>query len=392
MKKKILYLDCSSGVSGDMCLGALIDCGVPLDELTGALEGLKVGGYRIEKREVKRAGLRGCKIDIEIRDDTKRRHLADIKRIIEGSELRDELKERSLEAFRRLFEAEARVHGSEPERIHLHELSAIDCLIDITGTLFCLDYLSVDLALSSPVNLGGGFVRTEHGRLPVPAPATLELLRGWPVYSRGIKYELTTPTGAVILSTAFRPSEEIPLMRIESIGYGAGSKEIEAQPNILRAMLGYEDRGRDVTERVVHIETNIDDMNPQVYEYIMERLFQEGALDVYLTPIIMKKSRPGTVLNVLCPESEVELLSSIILSESTTIGLRYHRMDRICLERSIREIETEWGSVRFKVLKTPEGIKISPEYEDCKKIALREGLPILHVMKILSRVAEETVL
>ncbi|HHN65772.1 MAG TPA: LarC family nickel insertion protein, partial [Nitrospirae bacterium] len=170
-----------------------------------------------------------------------------------------------------------------------------------------------------------------------------------------------------------------------------GSKEIEAQPNILRAMLGYEDRDRDVTERVVHIETNIDDMNPQVYEYIMERLFQEGALDVYLTPIIMKKSRPGTVLNVLCPESEVELLSSIILSESTTIGLRYQRMDRICLERSIREIETEWGSVRFKVLKTPEGIKISPEYEDCKKIALREGLPILHVMKILSRVAEETV-
>ncbi len=391
MKNRILYLDCVSGISGDMCLAALVDCGVPFEELVCALKGLNIEGYKIEKKEVKKSGLRACKIEIIVTQHKPYRHFKDVREIIRSSRLPDKVKNLSLNAFKRLFEAEAKVHGADPEKIHLHELSAVDCLIDIVGTFYCLDYLHIEDALCSPVNLGGGVVETEHGVLSVPAPATVELLKGWPVYSRGIKRELTTPTGAVILSTAFRPSDTIPLMEIESVGYGAGSMDIEGYPNVLRAVIGRKGNEGNITNSILHIETNIDDMNPQIYEYLMERLFEKGALDVYITHIVMKKSRPGVILNVLCDEDKLEQMTRILLGESTTIGVRYRKVYRLCLDRKIKEVETKWGRVRFKIVQSPSGTRCTPEYEDCKKIARERGISLLQVIQTLTSMAEEVI-
>ncbi|NOY63936.1 MAG: nickel pincer cofactor biosynthesis protein LarC [Nitrospirae bacterium] len=391
MKNRILYLDCVSGISGDMCLAALVDSGVPFEELVSGLKGLDIEGYRMEKKEVKKSGLRACKIEIIVTQHRPYRHFKDVREIIRRSHLPDKVKNLSLKAFKQLFEAEAKVHGADPEKIHLHELSAVDCFIDIVGTFYCLDYLRIEEALCSPVNLGGGVVETEHGVLPVPAPATVELLRGWPVYSRGIKRELTTPTGAVILSTAFKPSDTIPMMEIESVGYGAGSMDIEGYPNVLRAITGRKGKEENIRDSILHIETNIDDMNPQVYEYLMERLFEKGALDVYLTQIIMKKSRPGVILNVLCDEDKLEEMTEILLGESTTIGVRFRKLYRQCLDREIREIETKWGRVRFKLVQSPGGTRCSPEYEDCKKIARERGIPLTQVIQTITSMAEELI-
>lgn len=381
-RERVAWFDCYSGISGDMCLGALVDLGVPLSSLKKAIATLGIKGYSISTRNVLRNGIRARRIRVTINDPEPPRRFEDIKSIIEGSDLPGPVKRSSIGIFRALFRAEGRVHGKAPREVHLHELGATDCLIDITGTLYCLHYLGIKRVFSSPLNLGKGMVKSSHGLLPVPAPATLELLRGVPFYSEGPEMELTTPTGAAIISQIGEVVEDIPLMVTEKTGYGAGGRDIPSWPNILRVSLGtlIQHATGKKRKRLLQIETNIDDMNPQFYEYIMGRLFQAGALDVYLTTVIMKKGRPGVVLNVLSEKETAESLTSILFRETTTLGVRIKEVDRICLHREIITKETPYGMVRYKV--TEKGM--TPEYEDCKDIATSTGKPLIEIMRELN--------
>jgi uncharacterized protein (TIGR00299 family) protein len=396
---KIAYFDCSSGVSGDMCLGALVDAGVPLKAIARELKRLDIRGYRLEAKKVRRSGIAATKVDVVVgkrgvgigRSGTKT--WKDVRDIINGSSIPSHIKQRGLGIFRKLFDAEGKVHGTTYNRTHLHELGAVDCFVDVFGTLIGLDFLSIDRVYSSPVNLGRGSIKTEHGRLPVPAPATAEILRGVPVYSSDIPFELTTPTGAALIMELARDFAALPLMRIERVCYGAGQKEVTGFPNVVRVFFGqaisYDDRGRH--EKVTVIETNIDDMNPQVYEYVSELLFKAGALDAYLSQVIMKKGRPGVVLTILCDEEKKANIMDIVFRETTTIGVRSYEASRVVLERRIREVETAFGKAKTKISKTADGtVKSFPEYEDCKKIARRYKMPLLEVMAIASKIKPKT--
>ncbi len=386
---KIAYFDCSSGISGDMCLGALIDAGVPVAKLENELRKLRVKGYELKVKKVKRSGFTATKADV-IQKAAHKSHIAehrkwkDVEQIIRTSSLSDEIKQKGLSIFRRLFEAEAKVHGETFNKAHLHELGAVDCMVDIFGTIIGLKLLEIEKVYSSGVNIGGGSVRTKHGRLPVPAPATADLLKDIPVYSDGINYELTTPTGAVILKEISSSFGTIPDMVIEKIGIGAGNKDFKDKPNVLRILIGQgkEQGAENRGQKVAVIETTIDNMNPQIYEYVMERLFKAGALDVYLTQLIMKKGRPGIKLTVLCNSKEKENLMKIIFEETTTIGLRFYEAGRQTLEREIKEINTSLGKVKVKISKPGSRIiKTAPEYEDCKKLAKKRNMPLIEVME-----------
>jgi|Deesub1362B_J571_1020462.scaffolds.fasta_scaffold00080_49 hypothetical protein len=378
----IAYLDCSSGISGDMLLGAFSDLGAPLEHLLKNLKESLRNEFRIEKKEVKRKGIRATKIDVVVKDGQAGKRFRDIRALIEHSKLKDSVKEKALEVFTNIFEAEAKVHGILREDVHLHELAAIDCLVDVIGTLLCIDYLELKEVYASSVNVGGGHVNTSHGLLPVPAPATAELLKGIPVYSSGVMQELTTPTGAAILRSIVKGFGPMHEMIIQKIGHGAGSMELQEQPNILRVFVG-EKIPNSNEETVVVMETNIDDMNPQVYEYLIEKLLREGALEVYLTPVIMKKSRPGTLLTLLSKREDTQKLKDIVFAETTTLGIRYYEMRRSILKRNIQEKETEFGKIRFKVVEY-NGIKrYYPEYEDIKKIAKDKGIPLRELIKRL---------
>jgi uncharacterized protein (TIGR00299 family) protein len=394
----IAYIDCFSGISGDMTLGALVDAGVPLSRLRHELARLPVRGYRLTSRTVKKAGMRAIKVDVEIQVARGKGHGArkwkDIEKIVGDSTLSEPIKQKGLSIFTRLFEAEAKVHGGRFEEIHLHELGAVDCIVDIFGSLIGLDILGIDTIYSSALNLGSGSIKSEHGLLPVPAPASVELLKGIPVYSSGVKFELTTPTGAALISSLAAGFGPMPDMQITKAGVGAGDKDLKEQPNILRMFIGEKAekkrQGSGVgsqkpEESIIVIETNIDDMNPQVYEYVMDKIFKAGALDVFLTQIIMKKGRPGIKLSVLCNEDKKDALSEIILKETTSIGLRFYRAERKTLQREIMSIDTMYGRVRVKKSRLGNEIqKASPEYEDCRKIARKFNIPLVEVLKAVS--------
>ena len=392
---KIAYFDCSSGISGDMCLGALIDAGVPVTKLENELRKIRVEGYKLKVKRVKRSGFAATKADV-IQKAAHKSHITehrkwkDVERIIRTSSLSEEIKQKGLSIFRKLFTAEAKVHGETFDAAHLHELSAVDCIVDIFGTVIGLKLLGIEKVYSSGVNIGGGSVRTKHGILPVPAPATAELLKDIPVYSDGINYELTTPTGAVILKEISSSFGSIPDMVIEKIGIGAGNKDFRDKPNVLRILIGNPPSppftkggmGGFSDEKVTLIETTIDDMNPQIYEYVIDRLFKAGALDVYLTQLIMKKGRPGIKLTVLCNSKEKEKMMKILFEETTTIGLRFYEAGRQTLKREIQEINTALGKVKVKISKLGNRIiKTTPEYEDCKKLAKKLNMPLIEVMK-----------
>ncbi|MCX5717632.1 MAG: nickel pincer cofactor biosynthesis protein LarC [Nitrospirae bacterium] len=389
---KIAYFDCSSGISGDMCLGALIDAGVPVAKLENELRKLHVKGYKLKVKRVKRSGFVATKADV-IRKAVHKSHITehrkwkDVERIIRTSSLSEEIKQKGLSIFKKLFTAEAKVHGETFNAAHLHELGAVDCMVDIFGTVIGLKILGIEKVYSSCVNIGGGSVMTRHGILPVPAPATAELLKDIPVYSDGMGYELTTPTGAVILKGIPSSFGHIPDIVIEKIGIGAGNKDFKDKPNVLRILIGKskEQRAENRGEKVAVIETIIDEMNPQIYEYVMERLFKAGALDVYLTQLIMKKGRPGIKLTALCSSKEKENLMKIIFEETTTIGLRFYEADRQTLKRETKEINTALGKVKVKISKLGSRIiKTIPEYEDCKKLAKKLHMPLIEVMKKIS--------
>jgi pyridinium-3,5-bisthiocarboxylic acid mononucleotide nickel chelatase len=386
---KIAYFDCFSGISGDMCLGALVDAGVPLKHIEKELKKIPVKGYRLQSASVKRGHLSACKVDVVLNSQGKKpevtiRTFKDIKEIIGRSSLSEEIKKTGLKIFRLLFDAESRAHGEPVNKVHLHELGAVDCIADIFGTLIGLEKLGMEKVYASPLNLGQGFVKTAHGTLPVPAPAVAGILKDVPVYSKTIRSELTTPTGAAIIKGLSDGFGEMPLMEIIETGTGAGSRDFKDWPNVLRIFIGTAgpfSRGKH-DDTITVIETNIDDMNPQIFGYVMEKLFGAGALDVYLTQILMKKNRPGVKLTVLCREKDRDVLAGIILRETSTIGLRFFSMQRKVLQRRIETVDTPYGSMRVKRSILEDGtIRQTPEFDDAKKVANKLNVPLIDVLK-----------
>ena len=383
---RIAYFDCFSGISGDMILGALIDAGLHLGKLREELKKLKLAGYRIEAGTVRRQNLRGKRFRVKVAgDEVKERSLNQILRLIEKSSLDREIKEKSQRIFKRLGKVEAKAHGRKQETIHFHEVGAVDSIIDIVGSLVGLKILGVDEVYSSPLSLGRGWVDCRGGRLPVPVPAVIELLKGVPVLSSGEEKELVTPTGAVIVTTLARSFGDPPPMKIASIGYGAGARNLAARPNLLRVLIG---KGADgyKQDEVTVMETNIDDMNPQVYGYLQERLFEAGALDVFLTSVQMKKGRPGTLLTVLTVPSLVDDLTAIIFQETSSLGVRNYGAKRRKVSRRIKEVKTKYGKVKVKISGVGKEMRqMSPEYEDCRKIARQKGIAFREVYEEVKR-------
>lgn len=375
---RIAYFDCLSGISGDMILGALVGAGLDIRRLENELRKLGLSGYRVRVEEVKKRGINGVRFTVDVERDRRGRRLHEILEIIERSGLDDEIKEGGKKIFEELARIEARIHGEGMEEVYLHELGGIDSLIDIFGTLIGVKMLGVGRVYSSPLHLGRGFVKTQHGPLPIPSPATLELLKGLPIYSDGVDGELTTPTGAVLIKTLAKRFGRMPKMRLLEVGYGAGERELEV-PNLLRVYIGEEEEEYERDE-VALVQTNIDDMNPEFLDYIIQRLLDEGALDVFTMPVGMKKGRVGSLLSVLVQK---ELLDGVILAifrETTTFGVRIQYLERRRLPRETIHVRTRYGDVRVKIGRLGDRIlNISPEYEDCKRVALQKTLPLKEV-------------
>jgi uncharacterized protein (TIGR00299 family) protein len=372
---KICYLDDFSGISGDMTVGALIDAGADSAALVRALESLGTGAsFRIEKTT--RRGIAASKFYVDGGDSKHHRHLKDILELIGKAALTDRTKQNSAAVFQRLGEAEAKVHGIALTKVHFHEVGAVDSICDIVGACAALDLLNVDAIHSSPLNVGNGTVNTEHGVLPVPAPATAELLTGKPIYARGPSVELTTPTGAAIAVTLAAGFGAMPAMTITGTGYGAGDKDFKEHANVLRVLIG-ESSGASESTTVVVLEANIDDSTPQVLGYAMERLLEAGALDVTLEYVLMKKNRPGTLIRVIAKPEDREQLAQVMFAETTTLGLRIHSAERRVKARRIQEVDTPHGKVKIKI--ASDG-SFSPEYEDCRTLARATGIPLKEIL------------
>ncbi len=378
----LAYFDCFSGISGDMTLGALVDAGVAIDVLRSELEKLDLPGYEITALKVMRSGISATKVHVCIEEKEQPvRHLSDIRTIIEASALSSSVKQKSILIFERLAAAEAKVHATTPDKVHFHEVGAVDAIVDIVGSVIGIELLSITTIAGSAINLGSGSIKTMHGILPVPAPATAELLKGIPSYGSSVPFELTTPTGAAILSTLGSSFGPMPRMNVDRIAYGAGGKEIENQPNVLRLMTGGPASSYN-EDRSIVIETNIDDMNPQLYEHVIDKLMQQGAHDAYLTPIIMKKGRPAVLLSVLTDSGKEDIVLDTIFRETTSIGVRIQEVGRKKLSREIQIVDTTYGKIRVKVSKRGEEIlTATPEYEDCRKIAEKKQAPLKTVME-----------
>ncbi|MGC9194177.1 MAG: nickel pincer cofactor biosynthesis protein LarC [Syntrophobacteraceae bacterium] len=382
---KIAYFDCFSGASGDMILGALMDAGLSVDRLMEELSKLGLSHFEVRAEKVIKKGIGGSRAIVEIDDHHHHhhhRHLEHIEEIIGTSGLDEGVKQKSLAIFRRLAEAEAKVHQTTVDHIHFHEVGAMDAIIDVVGGVAGLAAMEIERIYCSPLHVGSGTVECAHGILPVPAPATAELIKGKPFYSTGVLGELLTPTGAAILTTLSSDFGPFPAMTMEQIGYGAGTSEPDI-PNLLRVFIG--EAGEDLQdyekEQIVVLETNIDDMNPQLYDYLISRALEMGALDIYLSPVQMKKNRPGTLVTLTCQPQLMHRFTEFILRETTSIGLRWRVDNRIKARRTIREIQTQYGPVKGKVAQTNNGIiNVSPEYEDCKRIAFEKNVPLKEVM------------
>ena len=386
----IAYFDCFSGISGDMVLGALVDLGLGLNELTDALSTLDLEEFRLEAREVQSYGLRASKVDVIVPESVLVRTFNNIRELISSSGLPEEVKSTSLEIFMRLALAESVVHSKPVDQVHFHEVGAVDSIVDIVGSAYGIHALGISEVFASPLPMGHGMIKTAHGSLPVPAPAVLEILEDTPTYGRGIPTEIVTPTGAALVKTLAGSFGNAPPMRIAKTGYGAGSKDIGV-PNLLRVITGEPlDFPTDAEELAYLISTNIDDMNPEFYDYVMERLFGAGAQDVWLAPIQMKKTRPGTVINVLCSPAEASDLKRIMLEETSTFGLRTSMVMKKAIEREVIEVDTPWGAVRVKIGRESGHVtSVSPEFADCARIAGEQGVPIKEVFRKAQVLAQE---
>lgn len=375
---KVAFFDCFAGISGDMTLGAILDAGA--DETLFRKELSKLGGieFDLEIKKVVRRGIQATDVQVKIKHEHHHRHLSDITRIIEESALAESVKQKATSIFRALAEAEARVHGTTAESVHFHEVGAVDAIVDIVGACVGLHLLGVERVVVSPLPMGHGWVECQHGRIPLPAPATVEILKGAPVYSANVEGELVTPTGAAIVKTLAHSFGHMPQMRVQNTGYGAGNTEFPF-PNLLRVFVGETDSSVPF-HKVSIVETNIDDMNPEFYNSAMEKLFLAGALDVFTTPICMKKNRPGALLTVICPEEKAGAVSEVVLRETTSFGVRVTSGERRCLDRRWVDVKTEFGTVKVKAGSLRgEDLTISPEYEDCKKAAEIAGVPVRRV-------------
>jgi pyridinium-3,5-bisthiocarboxylic acid mononucleotide nickel chelatase len=403
---EILYYDCFAGISGDMNLSALIDIGVNEQYLVDELGKLKLDGYHIKISSDMRRGISGTKVEVVLENDEAHEHshsdntshkhgdhqhqhhehrsFKEIKKLIKTSNLSDFVKNKSVEIFLKLAEAEGKVHNKPIEDVHFHEVGAIDSIVDIVGAAICIDYLKPSKIIASRIELGSGMVRCAHGMFPVPAPATLDVLKGIPVKTGTVPFEATTPTGASILAVMVDEFVDRHNFKVQKIGYGIGHKDSEV-PNVLRVMLCKDEQQAFLTESAIVIECNIDDMNPEIYDSVFENLFENGAQDVFLTNIAMKKSRPAVTLSVLCKPSLLNDIVQILLSSTSTLGVRTYEVQKYFLEREIVEITTSLGKVKVKKAWMGDIVKYKPEYDDCSKIAKEKNIPILQVINQINK-------
>lgn len=377
---RAVYLDCFAGISGNMLLGGLLDLGVPADLLRRQLAGLPIQGYDLRISRVDKRGINACYVEVAVTEERQpHRHLSDILSLIDGSSLAEAVKKDCRRVFQALAQAEAKVHGTTPEAVHFHEVGAVDTIIDVVGTVWGLHYLEVERVLASPVHVGSGFVSCQHGLMPVPAPATAELLLSVPHYSGNVARELATPTGAALLKVLAQDFGPLPLaLRTERIGYGAGTWDLPL-PNVLRVYAGTltDSIGQ---EEVIIVETNIDDLNPEFYGHVLDRLLAAGALDAWLTPVIMKKGRPAVTLAVLVRRETLGEITRIIFQETSSLGVRYYPAQRTIQTRRMMSVTVPWGTVRVKVAYRDEQVThLAPEYEDCRALAQAHQIPLKEV-------------
>jgi uncharacterized protein (TIGR00299 family) protein len=375
---RIAYLDCASGAAGDMLLGALVDLGLPVEELQGELAKLRLGGWHLEARKVHRAGLHATKVDVVTDGHVHGRRLGDILELIDRSTLDGAVKERSSALFRRLADAEASVHGTGADEVHFHEVGAVDAIVDVVGGVVGLGWLRVARVVASPLNVGTGTVAMQHGVYPVPPPATARLVQGVPVYGAG-QGELLTPTGALMVTAYADAYGPLPPLKLEAVGHGAGTRDPHERPNVLRLFVG-EEAEASAAQRVLVLEAEVDDMSPQLCGPLLERLLGAGALDAYLTPVLMKKGRPGFLITAVAEVSAREALEELLFRETTTLGVRRQEWDRTVLEREVVPVNTAYGPVGVKVGRRGGRVyNAQPEFEDCQRAAGAAGVPIKEV-------------
>ncbi len=373
---KIAYFDCFSGISGDMVLGALVDAGLDIEKLKSELSSLNVHEYELSFEKTVKRGITATFAKVDLHHTEHSRHLSEIEDIIEKSQISSIAKSNALKIFRKLAQAEAKVHGVTVDEVHFHEVGAVDAIIDIVGACIGLELLGIEEVYGSAIPYAKGYIEAEHGRMPNPAPATAELLAGAPTYGVDTELEIVTPTGAAILTGLSKTLGKLPPMSIEKIGYGAGWFDLPLS-NVLRLVIGEKSGSEIIGEDIVQVETNMDDLNPQIYETVIEKLFEAGAVDVFLTPVQMKKSRPGTLLTVLCRYEDLAKITDTIFQESSTLGVRVAERKRICLKRQWETISTRYGDIRIKIGREGDCIKnFAPEYEDCKAAAATHGVPV----------------
>lgn len=379
MKKA--YFDCFSGISGNMIIGALIDAGLNINGLKKRLRGLRLSAYSLRLKKTKKNGISAFYFEVAYKEKHHHhRNLKDIVSIINKSKLTASVKAKSIKIFTRLAKAEAKIHGVSADKIHFHEVGAVDAIVDIVGAVCALEIMGIEEVYCSPLPISRGYINCAHGILPVPAPATAELIKGAPAYDSKIEGELVTPTGAAIITTLAKGFGDFPEMDIQNVGYGAGKMDL-AQPNVLRVFIGGADE-KNGQDEIYSIETNIDDMNPQIFEDVFERLYENGAVDVYMTNTIMKKGRPGVLLTALCRKKDIQSLSETLLKHTTTLGVRISKYSRIVADREIKTAKTKYGNIRLKIAKFGGKIvNIRPEYDDCKKAAKKYGVPVKEVLK-----------
>jgi pyridinium-3,5-bisthiocarboxylic acid mononucleotide nickel chelatase len=392
---RLAYFDCIAGISGDMALGALIDAGADFDLVREELAKLPLEPFDIEAQDVDTSGLHAKRVEVRATATGVIRTYASIRALLDSAAFPQDALDLAQRIFRRLAEAEARVHRKEIDLVTFHEVGAVDSIVDIAGTALALTMLGVERAFSSAVPTGLGMTRTDHGAMPIPAPAVVELLRGAPLYSKGVPVELVTPTGAAILAATVEGYGELPLMSVQSVGYGAGSHRLDF-PNVLRVLVGEEVESRGAAPPApsdsseVLLETNVDDLNPEVFEYVIEELLAAGAQDAWLAPVVMKKGRPAVTVSVLCSPERVDAMRGILFRETGTLGVRSTEVAKRALDREVVKVETAHGTVAVKVgLFEGRPVTVSPEYEDCAKVAREAGVPARRVYEEASRLARE---
>ena len=380
---KVAYFDCFAGISGDMTLGALVDAGLSFAALESELDKLSVREFTLSQRRVEKHGIAGTKIDVNAREGHVHRHLKDVLEIINNSAISASAKEKAARVFQKLAEAEAKIHGTTIEAVHFHEVGAVDAIVDVVGAVIGLELLEIEAIYASKFRFGSGHTRGAHGAMPVPVPAVVEMTKGFPSERTDIPYELVTPTGAALLTALASNIGETIQLRTESTGYGAGTRDVEQVPNLLRVEIG-ELVANPQTDFPVLLETNIDDMTPEIYGYLIDRLLEAGARDAFLTPVIMKKGRPGIQLTVLADHNKETELTELIFSETTTLGIRRLSVQRHILERRTDTVQTPYGPIRVKIADIGGKQRITPEYDDCARIAREQQVPILDVYKAVN--------